>query len=316
MSILVFLEHHGGELQKGSLAVLSKAATLGGDVAGVIVGSGLDGIADQAAAFGAATVYVADDRSSMRPCRSRASTRSRTSSTTRASRPVSSRESILAADITAGLAARLNAGLDLAVDDIANDGGSLVQQPSAFADFVVVDVGAGGTTPRMRGYFPRRRVRPHRARGGKVEVRSRRELPRRLARRPIVERGAAPRRAQPFDRRGRRTSSSPAASGLGRPEEFPRLVEELTKRSAARITATRAVVDAGWYPSRRRSARPASRSRRRSTHRRRHLRRDPAQGRDAELDDRRDQQGSTRRSSSSPISASSATCTRSSRSRD
>ena len=61
MSTLVFLEHHGGELQKGSLAVLSKAASLGGDVAGVIVGSGLGGLADQAAKYGAATVYVADD---------------------------------------------------------------------------------------------------------------------------------------------------------------------------------------------------------------------------------------------------------------
>ena len=30
MSVLVFLEHHGGEVQKGSLAVLSKAASLGG----------------------------------------------------------------------------------------------------------------------------------------------------------------------------------------------------------------------------------------------------------------------------------------------
>ena len=28
--ILVFLEHHGSELQKGSLGVLSKAASLGG----------------------------------------------------------------------------------------------------------------------------------------------------------------------------------------------------------------------------------------------------------------------------------------------
>src|SRR4026207_1898241 len=61
MSVLVFLEHHGGELQKGSLAVLSKAASLGGDVAGVIVGAGLAGVAEQAAKHGAATVYVADD---------------------------------------------------------------------------------------------------------------------------------------------------------------------------------------------------------------------------------------------------------------
>ena len=29
MSVLVFLEHHGSELQKGSLGVLAKAASLG-----------------------------------------------------------------------------------------------------------------------------------------------------------------------------------------------------------------------------------------------------------------------------------------------
>ena len=36
MSTLVFVEHHGAELQKGSLGVLAKAATLG-DVSAVIL---------------------------------------------------------------------------------------------------------------------------------------------------------------------------------------------------------------------------------------------------------------------------------------
>ena len=40
MSILVFLEHHGNELSKASLGVLSKAASLGdAEVGGVIAGS-------------------------------------------------------------------------------------------------------------------------------------------------------------------------------------------------------------------------------------------------------------------------------------
>ena len=39
MTTLVFLEHHEGELLKGSLGVLSKAAQLGGDVAGAILGN-------------------------------------------------------------------------------------------------------------------------------------------------------------------------------------------------------------------------------------------------------------------------------------
>ena len=58
---LVFLEHHGSELQKARLGVLSKAGTVGGDVAGVVLGSGVTDIAPQAGAFGAGGVYVADD---------------------------------------------------------------------------------------------------------------------------------------------------------------------------------------------------------------------------------------------------------------
>ena len=62
MPTLVFLEHHGDELLKGSLGVLSKAASLeDGDVAGVLLGSGVRALASQAGEFGAATVYVVDD---------------------------------------------------------------------------------------------------------------------------------------------------------------------------------------------------------------------------------------------------------------
>ena len=64
MSVLVFLEHHGTELQKGSLGVLAKAATLGqGDVAAVLVGGGVSALASEAGKFGAGKVYVADDDS-------------------------------------------------------------------------------------------------------------------------------------------------------------------------------------------------------------------------------------------------------------
>ena len=39
MTFLVFLEHHGGALEKGGLGVLSKAASLG-DAVGVVLGDG------------------------------------------------------------------------------------------------------------------------------------------------------------------------------------------------------------------------------------------------------------------------------------
>ena len=58
MSTLVFLEHHGDEIQKGALGVLAKAASLG-EAHGVVAGSGVGGLA--AKAHGAAKVWVADD---------------------------------------------------------------------------------------------------------------------------------------------------------------------------------------------------------------------------------------------------------------
>ena len=58
---LVFLEHHDGALQKGSLGVLGKAASLGGDVGGVVLGAGVREAAAQAGKYGASTVYVFDD---------------------------------------------------------------------------------------------------------------------------------------------------------------------------------------------------------------------------------------------------------------
>ena len=62
MSTLVFVEHHGNELQKGSLGVLAKAAPLG-DVSAVLVGGGVKALASEAATYGATKVHVAEDDS-------------------------------------------------------------------------------------------------------------------------------------------------------------------------------------------------------------------------------------------------------------
>ena len=59
--LLVFLEDHEGELVRGSLGVLSKAAQLDDDVAAVVTGAGVEELAAQAGRYGAAKTYVADD---------------------------------------------------------------------------------------------------------------------------------------------------------------------------------------------------------------------------------------------------------------
>ena len=61
--MLVFVEHHGSELQKGALGVLTKAASLGdADVAAVLVGGGVKALASERGKFGAGKVFVAEER--------------------------------------------------------------------------------------------------------------------------------------------------------------------------------------------------------------------------------------------------------------
>ena len=67
MATLVFLESHGNELQKGSLGVLAKAASLGGDVGAVIAGEGARGLAAEAGKFGAAKVWACEDAEVAQP---------------------------------------------------------------------------------------------------------------------------------------------------------------------------------------------------------------------------------------------------------
>src|SRR6266545_1464914 len=113
MATLVFLEHHGDELQKGALGVLSKAAGLAdSEVAGVIAGSGLGAIAPKAGAFGASKVWVADDPALEVPL-----PQPRVDVLAKVVREggydtVLFAASVLAADVAAGLAARLDAGLN------------------------------------------------------------------------------------------------------------------------------------------------------------------------------------------------------------
>ncbi len=69
MPTLVFLEHHGGEIQKGALGVLAKAVSLG-DAHGVIAGSGVAGWPARPTA--PARSGSRTTRHSTRPSRSRA----------------------------------------------------------------------------------------------------------------------------------------------------------------------------------------------------------------------------------------------------
>jgi electron transfer flavoprotein alpha subunit len=245
VSILVFLEHHGNELQKGCLGVLSKAATLGDeDVFGVLVGSGVRDLASEAAKFGARKVFVADDPSVEAPLpQPRVDVLARVIQENDVE-TVLFAQSVLGADIAAGLAARLEAGLNWELVDIGRENGSLVGKRPALADSVYVDVGWRGE-PRL-AIFRAGTFDPSPAEGaGEPEVV---EVPAELedfsSTATMVEQaheeseGPSIEDADVIVAGGR---------GLGGRENF-KLVEELAAALGGAVAATRAVVDAGWYP--------------------------------------------------------------------
>ena len=140
MTVAVFLEHHEGELQKGSLGVLGKAASLGDDVVGVVLGSGVTELAAGAGRFGAAKVYVADSPELDAPL-----PQPRVDALAHLVREqgidtVLFAASVLASDVAAGLAARLDAGLNWDLVDVTSQDGSLVGTRPALEDTVYADV--------------------------------------------------------------------------------------------------------------------------------------------------------------------------------
>ena len=242
MSALVFLEHHENELQKGALGVLAKAQALGGEVAGVVLGSGVEALAADAGRYGAGTVYVADDPKLEAPLPQPRVDALAQLIRDKGFETVLFAQSILSADVAAALAARLEAGLNWQLVDIAAQDGQVVGKQSALGDSVIVDVG-WTSTPRLALF--RAGVADPDETGGtatveKIEV-------------AFEEHSLA---AEMLEQ-AHEESSGPSIEdasvivaggrGLGSPEGFGQ-IEELAKALGGAVAATRAVVDAGWYP--------------------------------------------------------------------
>jgi electron transfer flavoprotein alpha subunit len=244
MATLVFLEHHGDELQKGSLGVLAKAAGLGdGDVTAVLVGADVRALAAQAGKYGAAKVIVAEDPSFEPPL-----PQARVDVLAKVVQDggfdtVLFANSVLAADIASGLAARLDAGLNWDLADVSLEGGTLVGKRPALQDSVLVDVG-WKSTPRL-ALFRSGSFDAVETGGGEPQVED-----------VQVELEAHSQAAKVVDQQ-LEESSGPSIEdadvivaggrGLGAPDKFT-LAEELARALGGAVGATRAVVDAGWYP--------------------------------------------------------------------
>jgi electron transfer flavoprotein alpha subunit len=242
VSTLVFLEHHGGELVKNSLAVVSKAASLGGDVHGVAIGSGVREPAAKAGAYGATKVWVAEDPALDAPLPQPRVDVLEHLVREHGYENVLFGQSVLAADVASGLAARLDAGLNWDLADLVQQDGKLVGKRPALQDSVIVDVG-WKSEPRL-ALFRSGAFDPQES-GGEAQVEDVEvELQDFSTGAAMVEQahaeseGPSIEDAQVIVAGGR---------GLGAPENF-KLVEELAQALGGAVAATRAVVDAGWYP--------------------------------------------------------------------
>jgi electron transfer flavoprotein alpha subunit len=238
---LVFLEHHGDALEKGGLGVLGKAASLG-DAVGVVLGGGASAIAGKAGAYGASKAYASDDPALASPLpQPRVDALAALVEQTGAD-AVLFGASVLSADVAAGLAARLDAGLNWDLIDLELRDGELVGKRPALGDTVLVDVG-WTESPRLAL-----------VRSGALD--------------PVESGGDA--EVEGFDfqtsdfstlatlvEQTQEESSGPSIEdadiivaggrGLGAPDAFS-LLEELASALGGAVGATRAVVDAGWYP--------------------------------------------------------------------
>jgi electron transfer flavoprotein alpha subunit len=246
MKTLVFLEHEGTDVARGSLGVLAKAVALGeGPVAAVVAGAGgLEEVTAVAAKFGAAKVYLARDGALDPPLPQPRVDVLEQIATSGGYDTFLFSNSVLSADVAAGLAARLDAGLSWDLVDVVVSGGDLVGKRLAFQDSVLIDVGWRGD--KRVALFRPGSFDPEPAGEHEPEIEE-----------VTVELKAYSVAARVSSRRVQEAEGGPSVEdaevivaggmGLGGAENFS-LAEDLAEVLGGVVGATRAAVYAGWYP--------------------------------------------------------------------
>jgi electron transfer flavoprotein alpha subunit len=243
---LVFLEHQGGVLTRGSAAVLAKAAGLeAGPVAAVLAGTtAREELTAEAGRFGAAKVFVARAAVLDPPLpQPRVDVMEHIAADGGYDTFLFS-NSVLAADVAAGLAARLGAGLNWDLVDIACHDGELTATRLVFHDSTLVTVGWRGdlrVALFRPGSFDPVPV-PHRTpeiEDVTVELREY-SVAAAVSSRRVQHEGAGP-SIEDAD------VIVAGGMGLGAADNFA-LAEDLAGALGGVVGATRAAVYAGWYP--------------------------------------------------------------------
>jgi electron transfer flavoprotein alpha subunit len=247
-NILVYALHYEGAINKNSLGAVAEgaklASELGGECHAIVVGGEdlTDDLASSVGAYGATKVYRANAPEGL------------------AQPVVDAMAKVIADDghgyalfgggllgfeVGAGLAARLGAGVAMEVTAVRAEGGKLVAERPILGDSAISEINfrsdVGIIIGRLNAFEPKE------SGGGPatiqdVEV----ELSPHAQQATMVQRGEQ--RGADVDIEGADVLVA-GGRGLGKAEGFE-LVEQLAKAFGGNsaVAATRAVVDAGWYP--------------------------------------------------------------------
>jgi electron transfer flavoprotein alpha subunit len=243
--ILVYALHDDeGNFNKNSLGALSEASKLAGELgaeaAAVVVGDVSDEAAAGLGAFGVGKVYRAKEAPEglaqpIVDAMAKVMTDNDFSYALFGG-------GLLGFEIGAGLTARLNAGVTMEVTQVNVQDGKLVAERPILQDSQIADVGyvdePGIIIGRLNAFDPKES-------GGTAEVEDVQvELSEWSTKAKMVTRG---------EQRGADVNIEDAnilvggGRGLGKKENFE-LAEQLAGSLGGAVAATRAVVDAGWYP--------------------------------------------------------------------
>ncbi len=246
MSVLTYALHYEGEINKNSLGAVSEgaklASELGGEAGVVVVGG--DDLTDELLGtlgnYGAKKVYRVRGPEGLG------------APVVDAMAKIIQDEGykyalfgggLLGFEIGAGLTARLGAGVTMEVTAVKVDGGKLVAERPILQDSAIVDVGYVGEPGIIIGRlnaFDAKETGGGPAEVVDVDV----QLEEHSTKATMVQRG---------EQRGADVNIEDAdilvagGRGLGKAEGFE-LCEQLAEALGGAVAATRAVVDAGWYP--------------------------------------------------------------------
>jgi electron transfer flavoprotein alpha subunit len=246
-NILVYALHYEGAINKNSLGAVSEgarlAAELGGEAHAILVGEGVpQDLAASLGRYGASKVLVAEGPEGL-------------------SQPVIDAMGkaisdggysyaifgggLLGFEIGAGLAARLGAGVAMEVTGVRAEGGKLIAERPILGDSAISEINYRSPVGIVIGRLNAFEIKESGAGDAAVEQLSF-ELSPQARQASMVTRGEQ--RGADVDIEGASILVA-GGRGLGKPEGFE-LCEQLASAfgNNAAVAATRAVVDAGWYP--------------------------------------------------------------------